>query len=145
MMRRSFGNNRRMGGGGGMLRSTIRRVRAVGGSGVSGGDTVSRPSSKSTSNILSLSTGSSSSSPSSVSACSTQRAPLPSWHISCNNNSFYDSDIWDWETVEAGGYGDDGIYDRPVFGPVPSQVEVEDAVSSLQQYVSLFLFFFPNR
>ncbi|PIA51792.1 hypothetical protein AQUCO_01100573v1 [Aquilegia coerulea] len=139
-MKRAFGGKEMGGsgggGGGGMIRRAIgRRIVGVNNSGVQ-----DKSNNNSNNNILSLSTrcnpSSSLSSPCiPVSATTSNTVPLPTWS---SNSLYYDSDVWDWEHVDAYGEQDDevhGTFDKYIFGPVPSREEVEDAVSSLQHFL----------
>ncbi|KAF5959827.1 hypothetical protein HYC85_001036 [Camellia sinensis] len=140
-MRRSFGANGGMGGGGGMLRTVQRAVRAgVGGSAqepfshstATNSSTTTRSTYKpTTSNLLSLSSSTSSSFHHPVSSISN----LPTWLGSSSPTPTTFSDEFEWECVD--GIEDEkgvcAFYDDFVFGSVPSEDEVQHALSSLQQ------------
>ncbi|KAI8029170.1 hypothetical protein LOK49_LG01G01274 [Camellia lanceoleosa] len=142
-MRRSFGANGGMGGGGGMLRTVQRGVRAnVGGaaqepfshSTATNSSTTTRSTYKpTTSNLLSLYSSASSSSHLPVSSISN----LPTWPGSSSSypTTTTFSDEFEWECVD--GIEDEkgvcAFYDDFVFGSVPSEDEVQHALSSLQQ------------
>ncbi|XP_043718029.1 uncharacterized protein LOC122665975 [Telopea speciosissima] len=138
-MKRSFGGGRM--GGRGMIRTAIR-------SGVGGiQDTLSKSISstntnKPTSPILSLSSSSSSSASTSLNLPVSETSPTVSNWASCASSYFCDGDEWEWESVN--GYEDQDranmVSDNYVFRAVPSQDEVEDAVSSLKQVVAPALY-----
>ncbi|XAR71821.1 hypothetical protein NMG60_11018253 [Bertholletia excelsa] len=141
-MRRSFGGNGNMGGGGGMLRTVQRVVRA----GVGGG--AQEPFSQSTANSNSSAVSSNKRHPcrpttSPVISLSSSSSLLnfPAQTISalsiwpyCSSPS--GSEEFDWECVEGSEYEKaSGCHDDFVFGPAPSGDEVQEALSALQQFL----------
>ncbi|XP_043718030.1 uncharacterized protein LOC122665976 [Telopea speciosissima] len=131
-------------GKGGTLRTAIR--------GVGGGiqDAFSRGISINTnkpiSQILALSSSSSSSASTSLNLPVSETSPtVPNWDSCASSHYFCDGDEWEWESVNGGVVDHEHdranmIFDNYVFGAVPSQNEVEDAVSSLKQTVAPALY-----
>ncbi|KAJ4955403.1 hypothetical protein NE237_012186 [Protea cynaroides] len=143
-MKRSFGGGGMRGGG--MLRTAIR-------SGVGGvQDALSRSITSNTSkptshsHILSLSSSSSASASTALNLpVLGTSATVPNW-VSCGSSYFYDGDECEQEFIDGDDQDrtnmifDNMIFDNYVFGAVPSQDEVEDAVSSLKQIVAPALY-----
>ncbi|CAK9135139.1 unnamed protein product [Ilex paraguariensis] len=153
-MKRSFGGGRGMGGGSGggggsMLKIVQRAVRTGVGSGGAAPESFShstttatatttntskpRPTYKpNTSNVPSLSSSTSSTPFSSFNLPISATSTGPTWP-SCSSPT-YSNDEFDWECVD--GIEDEraiGFYDDFVFGTVPSEDEVQRAISALQQ------------
>ncbi|XP_042510924.1 uncharacterized protein LOC122086249 [Macadamia integrifolia] len=141
-MKSSFGGGGGMGGGR-MLSTAIRS--ALGGNENQNGlsKTISSNANKHNSQILSLSLSSSSSASTSLNLPLSGTSPTVSNWASRASSYFCDGDDWEWESVNGNDDQDRGdmIFDNYyAFGAVPSQEEVEDAVSSLKQIVAPALY-----
>ncbi|KAJ4949999.1 hypothetical protein NE237_026831 [Protea cynaroides] len=136
-MKRSFGGGEM--GGGGMLRNAFRS--GVGGVQDALSRSITTTNNKSTSHIFSLSASSSGSASSPLNLPASVTSTTVSNWASCDSPYLCDGDEWEWETVDRDEHDRANlIFDNYVFGAVPSQNEVADAVSSLKQIVAPALY-----